>query len=99
VLSTTIAASDTTVPADGHVTLTGATLDAAGTPAGSTLVLEARPVGKPAFHPVGEPVAADRDGYVRTTVAPEVPTEYRWVAPATGYADASTSGTVTVGPR
>lgn len=98
VLTTTMSASDTTVPPGGAVTLTGASLDAAGTPAGTPLVLEAWARGDADWQAVGQPVPADRDGYVRTTVTPDVRTRYRWVAPETGYADASTSGAVTVLP-
>jgi hypothetical protein len=99
VLGTTISASGDRVPPGGSVTLTGATLDSAGVPAGTALVLEARAAGESAWQAVGDPVEADRDGYVRTTVEPTVRTQYRWSAPDTGYADASLSGVVTVRPH
>jgi hypothetical protein len=99
VLGTTISASGDRVPPGGSVTLTGATLDSAGVPAGTALVLEALAAGESAWQAVGDPVEADRDGYVRTTVEPTVRTQYRWSAPDTGYADASVSGAVTVRPH
>jgi hypothetical protein len=99
VLSTTISASGDQVPAGGAVQLTGVTVDSAGKPAGTALVLEARAAGESDFQAVGKPVDADADGYVHADVAPEVRTQYRWVALDTGYADASVSGAVTVRPR
>ena len=60
VLSTTISASGDRVPAGGAVKLTGVTVDAAGKPAGTALVLEARAAGEPDFHAVGKPVRRRR---------------------------------------
>lgn len=96
-LSTTITASE---PApDGTVTVTGTTVSPWGTPMGSTLVLEARGPGQADFAPVGDPVLPAADGTVSTVVTPEATTEYRWVRPETGYADAGASPVLQVEAR
>ena len=55
---TTSISATVTGPSGKRVTFTGASRDIAGVPVGAPLVLQARPVGSPVFHPVGEPVAA-----------------------------------------
>jgi hypothetical protein len=98
-VTTSLAASTTSVRRGGPVTLTGASVDIAGVPVGAPLVLQARPVGKQFFRPVGGPVAASPGGAVSVKVKPTTTTTYRWVMPATGYADGGLSAPVTVRVR
>lgn len=98
-VTTSIAASTTSVPSGTKVTLTGASVDIAGVPVGAPLVLEARPAGSAVFSPVGAPVSASSGGAVTVTLAPGKTTAYRWFMPATGYADGGFSAPVTVNVR
>jgi hypothetical protein len=98
-VTTSLAASTTSVRRGGPVTLTGASVDIAGVPVGAPLVLQARPAGKQLFRPVGGPVAASPGGAVSVKVKPTTTTTYRWVMPATGYADGGLSAPVTVRVR
>ena len=98
-VSTSIAASATSVFHGRKVTLTGASVDIAGVPVGAPLILQARPAGSPIFRPVGPPVAAAPGGAVSVRLAPSRTTIYRWFMPATGYADGGFSAPVTVGVR
>ena len=84
------AARDQVVPGT-EVELTGAAVDLAGARVGSSLVLEARAAGERAFTPVGGPLLPGPDGTVTAVVAPEVTTEYRWLLPESGLADAAYS--------
>ncbi len=95
-VSTTMRASHGTLPDNGEVTLTGATLDAGGVPIGSALVLQARAEGQKVFVATGHPLHSGLDGIVSAVVAPEVTTEYRWYLPDTGLADAGVSEPVRV---
>lgn len=96
-VSTTIEASAPRVAPGAEVTLTGVTLDAAQQPTGAALVLQARPAGADRFTPVRpQPLLGGADGRVVTTVTPERTTRYRWLQPATGYADAGRSPVVRV---
>ena len=78
------------------IALTGLAVDATGAPVGAPMALEARPAGATKFRPIGDPITADTDGHVRTTVEPERTTTYRWYLPGIGYADASRSASITV---
>jgi hypothetical protein len=95
-VTTSIAASTTSVKSGGPVALTGASRDIAGVPVGAPLVLQAREAGTQAFRPVGAPVAASPGGAISVQVKPARTTTYRWFMPATGYADGGFSAPVTV---
>ena len=96
-VTTTIVASAPRVAPGTDVTLTGATLDGEQQPTGAPLVLQERPAGAARFTRVApQPVLGGADGSVVTTVTPQRTTRYRWLRPATGYADAGRSPAVTV---
>lgn len=95
-VSTSITASHEQISRGGDVSLSATSVDAAGQPMGSALVLEARPEGAAGFRPVTDAVLAGPDGSVTTTVSPEVTTDYRWFFAERSYADAHRSPTVTV---
>ena len=95
-VTTSISASATSVPSGKKVTLTGASVDIAGVPVGAPLVLQARPAGTRGFRPVGGPVTAAPGGAVSVSLVPGKTTTYRWLMPATGYADGGFSTPVTV---
>jgi hypothetical protein len=97
-VTTSIAASTTSVRSGRPATLTGASVDIAGVPVGAPLVLQARTAGT-MFRPVGAPVAAAPGGAVSVKVKPTKTTTYRWSMPATGYADGGFSAPVTVRVR
>ena len=63
---------------------------------GDPLVLERQVAGTSRWEAVGEPVLADAGATVRTTVAPDVATTYRWRMADSEYADENTSDPVRV---
>jgi hypothetical protein len=80
-------------------TLTGALgVAGAGTAAGRTVTLEARPLGATSFTPVGDAVAREHGG-ISETVTPDVTTRYRWHYAGDTDARPSTSGVATVRVR
>ena len=93
---TTIHRSTGSLRAGDPVTLSGATVDAAGVPVGAGLLLQARPLGTQAFRTVGDLVLADRNGSITLEVRPETTTDYRWYYPQSGQADAGWSPVVRV---
>ncbi|MGZ5399911.1 MAG: hypothetical protein ACXWDM_07840 [Nocardioides sp.] len=95
-VSTSISASSEKIIRGGDVTLGATSVDAAATPMGAALVLEARPEGAGDFKPVTGPVLAGPDGRVTATVTPEVTTDYRWFFAERAYADAHWSATTRV---
>jgi hypothetical protein len=99
-VTTSIAASSTSVRAGKKVKFTGTSVDMAGVPVGAPLLLQARPAGTRVFRPaVRGPIDASTGGVVSTRMTPEKTTTYRWFMPATGYADANFSAPVTVHVR
>jgi hypothetical protein len=99
-VTTTIAASATTVRRGRMVKLTGASLDMAGVPVGAPLLLQSKPAGTRVFRPaVRGPIDAAPGGMVSVRLAPDKTTAYRWFMPATGYADANFSAPITVRVR
>ncbi|WP_426246298.1 hypothetical protein [Nocardioides sp. LHG3406-4] len=84
-------------PAGQPVTLRGWSERDPGRRLGDPLVLEQQVAGTSEWRPVTDPLFADPDAVVRTTVAPEVPTSYRWRMGDSEYADANISEPVLVG--
>lgn len=78
------------------VTLTGWSERDTGSRLGDPLVLEQQEPGSTGWKPVGDPLLADADAVVRTTVAPETATYFRWSMADAEYADANVSEPVLV---
>ena len=95
VATTSIAADDA---APGRpVTLRGWSERDTGRRLGDPLVLERLVPGTSRWEAVTGPILAGADTVVRTTVAPEVPTHYRWRMGEAEYADANVSEPLLVG--
>lgn len=94
-LSSTMAASRTTVAAGRPVTLSNTSVDAVGRVTGDLVVLQERGPGGQ-WSDVGEVVTPGADGVARAVVRPERTTTYRWWRPEGEYAAQGWSPSVRV---
>jgi hypothetical protein len=95
-VTTSISASDVSVPAGGKAVIRGTVRDLSGRITGDPLVLQARAPGTDTWRTLEADVLADGDGVARSQVVVEETTEYRWFRPQSQYADSGSTDPVLV---